>query len=335
MPNPVLVELTRGGLVECRHAGAIAIVRPNGEVVASAGDIDTPIFPRSAVKALQALPLVETGAADALGLTPQDLALACASHSGTPDHVARAGAMVQRAGLSAEALACGVAEPLHLPSARALAIAGKPTTALHHNCSGKHAGMLATCAHCGDATAGYLDPGHAHQRRIAQVLAEFCGEAFDVRRFGIDGCSAPNWAVPLRALAKAFAVYGSGDGLAPQRRAATRRITAACMAHPDMVAGPERFDTVLMGAARARVFTKTGAEGVFCAVVPDAALGIALKIDDGAGRASEAVMAGLVHRLLPDVGDFGRLGPIRNARGTETGAIRLADAALRLLDELN
>lgn len=334
MSNPVLVELTRGGAVECRHTGAIAIVRPNGDVVASAGDIDMPVFPRSAVKAFQALPIVESGAADALAYTAADLALACASHSGTPRHTERAGSMLTRAKLTVADMACGAHAPMADAQARALAQSGGTPSALHNNCSGKHAGMLGTCAHCGDATAGYLDPRHPHQQRIMRVFADFCGDAFDARRYGIDGCSAPNWSISLRATAKAFAMFGTGDGLASQRKAAASRLTAACMAEPDMVAGPERLDTALMTAGRGRVFSKTGAEGVFCAFFPDHGLGLALKIDDGAKRASEAVMVGVAQRLLPGLEAFGCLGPITNWRGIETGAIRLADAARRSLDQI-
>lgn len=335
MSNPVLVELTRGGLVESVHTGALVVCRPNGEVVAAVGDLARPIFPRSAVKSMQAIPLIESGAADHYGFGACEIAIACASHSGTPAHADLAASMLARARLDVAALACGAHEPIHEASAKAMFKAGEKPSALHNNCSGKHSGMVCTCAHCGDPVAGYLDIDHPHQQRIAKVLADFCGDGFDIRRYGIDGCSAPNWAVPLKNLAKAFAQIVSGDGLSQTRRTACERITAACMAHPDMVAGPGRMDTEAMGALGNKVFMKTGAEGVYCGGFPDLGIGFALKIDDGTKRASEAVAAGLIHRALgTSVWSGNALGPMTNWVGTATGETRLADAARRAIETM-
>jgi L-asparaginase II len=332
MSNPVLVELTRGRLVESVHTGAIALARPNGEMVAQAGDVDRPIFPRSAVKALQAIPLIESGAADRFGFGDRELALACASHSGTSEHAELASTMLARAGRSADDLACGAHDPMHDASAKALFKSGQRPTALHNNCSGKHAGMVATCAHCGEPIAGYLDVRHPHQQRIARVFHDFCGDGFDAKRFGIDGCSAPNWAIPLRHLARAFAVFTTGDGLSSDRRRVTQRITQACLREPMMVAGPGRLDTTAMTALAGRVFMKTGAEGVYCGAIPDLALGFAVKIDDGNKRASEAIVEALVGRLLPAAPALGAIGPIRNWVGTEVGQTRVASILMRALD---
>lgn len=334
MANPVLVELTRGALVESAHVGALAVARANGELVASLGDVRRPIYPRSAIKALQCLPLVETGAADRFGFGDREIALACSSHSGTPEHAELAASMLARAGLDGEALGCGAHEPSHEPSARDLFRDGARPSALHNNCSGKHAGMLATCVHCGDAAGGYLDPGHAHQQRIGRVLQAFCGEGFVATRFGTDGCSAPNWAIPLRDLARAFAALVTGEGLAPDRRRAADRITRACMAEPHLVAGPGRLDTIAMQAMGGQVFMKTGAEGVYCGAFPKLGIGFAIKIDDGQKRASEAVAEALIRRVLPAAPAFGRHGPITNWVGTEVGATRLAGDAARLFDRL-
>ena len=334
MPNPILVELTRGGLVESVHTGALVVARPNGEAVVSIGDGARPVFPRSAIKALQAVPLLETGAADAYGFGDAEIALACASHSGTPAHADLARAMLAAAKRGPDDLACGAHAPSHEASARVLAATGQAPSALHNNCSGKHSGMVCTCTHTKDPVTGYLDVRHPHQQRIAKVLHAFCGDGFVAARFGIDGCSAPNWAIPVSDLARAFAVYISGHGLAPARRRVTERIAKACMARPDMVAGPERLDTNAMSALPGKLFMKTGAEGVYCGAFLEHGLGFALKIDDGNKRAAEAIVAGLIHHLYPAVGTFGVLGVIRNWKGVETGETRLAVDLQRKVEQV-
>jgi L-asparaginase II len=326
-----LVELTRGGLVESVHSGAFAVCRANGACVAAAGDINRAIFPRSAIKALQSLPLVESGAADRYGFGDAEIALACASHSGTAGHADLAHAMLSRAGQTPAALACGAHDPKHEASARELARRGERFSPLHNNCSGKHAGMVCTCVHTGDPVEGYLDVKHPHQQRIAKVLHDFCGEDFKADRYGIDGCSAPNWALPVKALATAFATYVSGDGLSPDRRRATERIAKACMARPDMVAGPGRLDTTAMTALAGKVFMKTGAEGVYCGGFPALGLGFAVKIDDGAKRAAEAVTEAIIKTYLPDAPALGATGVTRNWQGIETGMTRVSDTTRREL----
>ncbi len=335
MSNPVLVELTRGDLVESVHTGALAVARPNGELLLSVGDIGKPIFPRSAIKSMQAIPVIETGAADRYSFGGQEIAISCASHSGTPAHADLSASMLARAGLDVTALGCGAHDPIHELSAKEMFKAGKAPSALHNNCSGKHSGMACTCAHCGDPVAGYLDINHPHQQRIAKVLHDFCGDGFDIKRYGIDGCSAPNWAIPLKPLAKAFAQIVTGDGLSATRRATCERITAACMAHSDMVAGPGRMDTEAMTALGGKLFMKTGAEGVYCGGFPSLGIGFALKIDDGNKRASEAVTAGLIHRLLGTSEWPGTaLGPFKNFKGTHVGDTRLAESARKAIEGL-
>jgi L-asparaginase II len=332
--NPILVELTRGDLVESCHTGTFALVRPNGETVAAIGNTAHPVFPRSAVKAFQALPIFETGAADAYGFGDAEIALSCASHSGMPEHAALAQAMLARAGLTVEALACGGHEPMNDSAAKALFKAGVQPSALHNNCSGKHAGMVGACAHCGDPVSGYLAVTHPHQQRIMRVLADFCGTGFEAKRYGIDGCSAPNWAIPVQDLARAFAVFISGHRLSAERRNACARIAKACMARPDMVAGPGRLDTTAMTALPGQVFMKTGAEGVYCGAFPALGLGFALKVDDGNKRASEAIVAGLLAQLYPAGGSLGALDVTRNWMGHETGTTRLSGAMMRVLDQV-
>jgi L-asparaginase II len=334
MTNPVLIELTRGALVESVHTGALAIARPNGETVLSIGDIRRPIFPRSAVKAFQAIPLLETGAADAYGFGNREIALACASHSGTPEHADLAASMLARAGRDASALGCGAHAPMHEDSAFALRQSGKQPTTLNNNCSGKHSAMVATCVHCGDDITGYLRLDHPHQVRIAKTLSEMTGAPITAHNAGIDGCSAPNWAIPLANLAQGFAAFVTGDGLPKSRAAHTRRIATACMAEANLVAGPGRLDTLAMTALKGRVFMKTGAEAVYCGGFPELGLGFALKIDDGNGRASEAAMEALLQHFFGSSAAFGKLGPIRNWHQTETGSIRQGTALARGIDAL-
>jgi L-asparaginase II len=335
MRNPILIELTRAALAESAHAGALAVVRPTGEVVAAVGDIASPIFPRSAIKPLQAIACVESGAADRFGFGTREIALASASHSGTPTHADLALSMLQRAGLTSEALACGVHEPMDPASARALIRSGTAPSALNHNCSGKHAAMLATAVHRGEPTDGYWRPDHPVQVRIAGVLEDLTGCRLgpDVR--GIDGCSVPNWAIPLRGLAQAFACFVTGQGMSAGRAAACRRIAEACWAHPDLVAGPGRLNTVVMARLPGKVLMKSGAEGVTCGALPERGLGFALKIDDGAMRASEAAVMELIARLYPRARDLGPASRLTNWRGVEVGRIRATSALERALEAVS
>lgn len=330
MQVPVLVEATRGGQVESRHGGSFAVVDGAGRLVASVGDIETPIFPRSAVKVIQALPLVESGAADKLGLGEEALALACASHGGEPRHVETGRRMLASAGRDAASLECGAHWPSFAPAARALACDGAEPTALHNNCSGKHAGFICFACASGAEPAGYIQPDHPVQRAVKSALEEVTGFRLRDGGHGIDGCSIPTYAIPLRSLAQGFARIGTGEGLDGSRAAAARRLRRAVAAHPFMVAGSERFDTEVMEALGERAFIKVGAEGVFCAALPELGFGIAVKCDDGAVRAAEVVMANLLRRLLdlepgaePVLDRF--VNPVlRNWNGMEVGQLRPA-----------
>jgi L-asparaginase II len=330
MTNPILVEVLRGTLVESRHRGAVAVADADGAALLAIGDVTTPIFPRSAVKALQALPLVETGAADAFGFGDEELALACASHSGEPGHVAGVTGMLAKAGLDAAALRCGAHWPIAQPVLVELARAGQ-LSALHNNCSGKHAGFLCVACAKGIDHADYWRPQHPVQREVRAVLENLTGAALSDDRCAIDGCSVPTWAIPLQDLAHAFAKFVTGHGLAPERARAAARLRAACTQKPWHVAGTGRFCTEIMQLFGARVFVKTGAEGVYCGALPELGLGIALKCDDGAGRAAQAIMAAIIARFLP-LGDAGRAAlahfmhpTLRNWNGFEVGALRVMD----------
>jgi L-asparaginase II len=325
--NPVLVEVTRGGRVESGHHGAVAVIDADGAVAFAAGDIDLAVFPRSAVKALQALPLLASGAADQLGLTDAELALACASHSGEPAHVATALSMLGKAGWDDKVLECGAHWPSSQAAALALAASGGTASALHNNCSGKHAGFVCLACASGEDPAGYVEPDHPTMRRITAALAETTGTVLNERNRGIDGCSIPTYAIPLRALALAFARFGTGRGLSPGFGAAAVRLRAAVAEHPFMVGGTGRFDTEVMRAFGARVFTKTGAEGVYCASFPDLGLGVAVKCDDGAGRAAEMVTAALIARFVGEgVPEKWARPVLRNWNGIAVGALRVAGA---------
>ena len=297
MANPVVVEATRGHRVESTHRGAGAVVDGDGVVVMTFGDVERAVFPRSAIKALQALPLIESGAADRLGLSDKEIALACASHSGSEDHVATARAMLAKAGRDEGSLECGVHWPLGESETRALARSGRTPTALHNNCSGKHAGFVCLSCAMGVEPKGYVAPDHAVQREVAAAIAAMTGARLSEETRGVDGCGIPTYAVPLIALARGFARFGAGKGLAPARGKAAARIRSAVAAHPSTVAGKGRFDTDVMSLLGAAAFTKGGAEGVFCAALPEAGLGLAVKADDGAGRAGQVMIAALIRRF--------------------------------------
>lgn len=299
MSNPVLVEVTRGALVESRHRGAIAIVDAAGGRRAAIGDVDRPIFPRSAVKLIQSLALVESGAADAFGYGVAELALACASHSSEPRHVALVSAMLEKCGRSPADLECGAQVPFDNDAARALIRSGEAPGPLHNTCSGEHAGFICLACHLGVDPQGYVAPDHAVQREVTAVLETMTGTPLTADVRGIDGCSIPTYAIPLARLAGAFARLVTGEGLSPQRAEAARQLFDACMAEPTLVAGTGRFCTDAMLAFAGRLFVKTGAEGVYCAAIPELGLGIAIKCDDGATRAAEVMMAAAVDALLP------------------------------------
>ncbi|MDQ6628346.1 MAG: asparaginase, partial [Pseudomonadota bacterium] len=276
--NPDLVEATRGGVRESAHRGAIAVLDADGGVVTAIGDIERPIYPRSAVKVLQALPLFESGSAGRLDLDDAELAVACASHNGEPRHVAVVAGMLAKAGLDATALECGTHWPRIDAVARAIAVDGRVPNALHNNCSGKHAGFL--CVACALAkgadlrrfATGYVDAGHPVMQAVTASLQATTG--FDLERAprGVDGCSIPAFAIPLRHLAHAFARLGSGTGLSLGHARAARRLREAVAREPFMVAGSGRFDTRVMERLGARVFCKVGAEGVYCAALPERGL---------------------------------------------------------------
>ena len=327
--DPILIEVTRGSLVESNHRGATAVVDADGRLLLALGDVARPIFPRSAVKALQAIPLIESGAADAFGLGEPELAITCASHSGDAIHLAAVRTLLAKAGLDESQLACGAHWPISERTTRELMRAGRSPEAIHNNCSGKHAGMLAKALHLGLDPSGYERPEHGVQEEIRRIISEICGVELEREEMGIDGCSVPTFAFSLAALARGFARLASGKGLSPARAAAARRLMGACFANPVLVAGEGRLDTIVMRGLAGSVFAKGGAEGIHCAALPELGIGIAVKIDDGAKRAAETAFALLLAKLVAGADQVlaGELqGQIRNWRGLKVGELRASPA---------
>jgi L-asparaginase II len=318
-----VVEVVRNGWVESRHRATVVVTDADGDIVAAFGDVEQAVLPRSAVKAFQALPLVTSGAADAFALDGRSLALACASHSGEPGHVALVEATLEALGLSVDDLGCGPHWPSGAEAARALAATGAEPTAAHNNCSGKHTGFLALARHRGVRVEGYTEPDHPVQQEVRATLDGLCDGVADPP--SVDGCSAPTWPVTLRGLARGFARFGTGQGLSDEQVTAARRLRAAVATHPWFVAGTGRLCTELMTLTGERAFVKVGAEGVYTAALPEPGLGVALKVEDGAFRAAEVALAAVLTRFLPDV-DLERFvrPPVSTWRGAVVGELRPA-----------
>ncbi|QDH17053.1 asparaginase [Swingsia samuiensis] len=290
----LLAEVTRGNRVESRHYGRAVVVDAHGKVVWSCGAVDESVYPRSTVKALLALELVASGAAERLNLSNQALALACASHGGEPQHVEVAQNMLSKVGLGVNALECGAHWPTYEPAARALAAHSQEACAFHNNCSGKHAGLICLACDQGVDIKNYIDPSHEIQRRVTNVLEMMTKTPHGSENRGTDGCSMPTYAVPLTALAHAFARFGTGQSMPEQYAKASEVLREAVAQNPFLVAGSSRYDTIIMNNFKTRAFVKMGAEGVMVASLPELGLGIAIKIDDGANRAAEVAMSSLL-----------------------------------------
>ena len=315
----VFAEVWRGDYLECQHRGTAVIVNETGDIVEAWGDPNQVILPRSSLKPMQALPLVTSGAAEKFGLTPKQLALACASHNGEEQHTAPVQEWLSTLDLNDDALRCGPQWPEHQPSFDQLVKTDRSPCQYHNNCSGKHSGFLTLAKHLG-AGPEYVDADHPVQIAAKTAIEDICEE--DIGGYAIDGCSAPNFAISLIGLARGMA------------KMADHPLTQAMMQYPEMVAGTGRACTEIMQTLHGKAAVKTGAEGVFIAILPEKKLGVALKIEDGATRASECAMAALLVRLgVADAADpmiQKRLSPVqKNRAGLATGSIR---PAKRLLD---
>jgi L-asparaginase II len=329
-PAPLLVEVTRGGMVESVHRGVLSVVDAKGAAVRAMGDVGRPVYARSAIKPLQTIGVIETGAADAFGLGEDEITLCCASHHGEPIHTGRVLPWLARLGLGVDDLECGPQMPYHEATATALIQAGTPPTRAHNNCSGKHSGMLTTAVHTGAPTRGYTRPDHPVQQRLIRIIGEMGGVDLSGTARGVDGCGIPVFGMALKDIALAMARLADPDGLAPDRAAACRRIVAVCAKHPPLISGTGTFNSVVLAETGTRCLLKGGAEGVYAAALPDLGLGLCLKIDDGAGRAAQAaVLAALVSLGVIDGAAEARIrakvpAEVRNWAGTLVGEIRPA-----------
>lgn len=342
-------QLTRGDIVESLHFGALAVVEASGNLIAWYADPDLITFTRSSAKPFQALPFLESGGQSYFGLTLQEVALLCASHSGTDEHVAVLHSIQEKTSVSENDLMCGTHMPYDRQTAEVMRQRGETPTPNRHNCSGKHTGMLAFAHMLGIKTGPealpYLDLNHPVQQRILSTLAEISDLKPENIHIGIDGCSAPNFALPLRNTALAFARLCQPDGLAEKRLEACRLITKAMLTYPDMIGGPDNFDTSLMQAAQGRVICKGGAEGFQAfGIMPGAispgspALGVAFKVSDGdlkghnfpAGDPHGHVRPAVTLEILRQLGvfnaqdseilkDFGPEFPVKNWRKIKVG----------------
>ena len=340
---PVLARVYRGPRVESSHRGSVAVVDERGVLLAGCGDPKAAVYVRSAAKPFQAIPLLEAGGEKTFRLTDDEIALMCASHGGEPRHALAAEKMLRKGGFRLSDLACGAHAPLHEPSARALARRGAAPTALHNNCSGKHAGMLLACRLLDLPSEGYTDPAHGLQRRIRTVLARYAGIAEAEITVAVDGCSLPVFRLPLSALACAYArlVGGRVPGETPAAASARARLVRAMWKSPFMVAGTSRFTTDFLAAGAGRWIGKEGAEGLYAAgLAPSSgarqAVGVAFKIEDGSARPRDAVTLDVLSKFgrLPDATRRALAAyaePIvHNAAGADVGRIE-ADAPLTRL----
>lgn len=332
-----VVELTRGETPESLHDGVIAVVDSSGTLIASYGDPGRVAFLRSSAKPFQALPLIEAGGHTRFNLTQKEIAVICASHSGTDEHVETIAGIQKKIGVDESHLMCGTHPPIHTETARRLIRQDEDPTPLRHNCSGKHSGMLAYARLLDAPLDSYLEQDHPVQQRILQEFAEMCGLAAADVALGTDGCSAPNFAVSMRHAAWGWARLVDPRRLSPERADACRTITTAMAAHPNMVAGPDRFDTVIMQLAGGRIVAKAGAEGYQgIGVAPGVlgpgspGLGIAIKVADGDRRGSVRPLVvvetlrqlGVLDEdLSGSLAEFGPRLEIRNWRRLVVGAM--------------
>lgn len=331
MSNPVLVNTLRGDVVENRHRGAVAVCDARGRLVHAWGDVEALVYPRSSIKALQALPLLESGAADHFALSNAELALACSSHNAESMHTDAVAALLRRIGLDESDLECGAHLPLHEPTAHRMLGEHRQPGRIHNNCSGKHGGMLTTAQFFGEATAGYIERDHPVQQRWFDALGEMGCVDMRALPWNRDGCGIPVIAIPLASIAAAFARFAAPDDLASTRIDAIERITQAIGEQPMMVAGGGRLCSEIMQLTGRRLLVKSGADGVYTATMPETGLGLALKIDDGNGEASQVALLAALRRLkalhddeIEALAERCRM-PIYNTRGVLTGYREPAD----------
>ena len=330
MQAEILAHVIRGETVESIHRGHIYVVDGEGNTVASVGDPSTVTYFRSAAKPFQALPVITSGAADAFGFTEEEIAMSIASHSGEKMHTTLVAKMLDRIGMTESDLHCGAHAPFYAAEAERMLREGETPTQLHNNCSGKHAAMLALAKHIDADTATYELAENRIQKRILRCVSDFTGIAESDIAQGIDGCAAPNFAIPVTAMAKSFANIVFPLNFHPAVQEASSRITHAMMRHPELIGGSDRLDTMLMKAAPGKIISKVGADGVWlCGVLPSdkypRGLGIALKVEDGDDHRGRPVIAVEILKQLDIIVETAlpELSPmlIKNRRGDHVGRV--------------
>lgn len=328
--NPILAEVWRGQQIESRHRGSVIVLDAAGNTLFAAGDTDALVFPRSAIKPIQAIPLLESGAADAYQLEEQHIAFACASHNGEVLHTDLVSEVLQRIGLNNDDLICGVEFPMLQAAAHELVRQQQTPGRQHHNCSGKHSAMLTLCQHMGWPVTDYHAFDHPAQQAWRKVLAVLCEVDAEHLPWDADGCGIPALALPLRNIALGFSKFANPQQQTPQRAQAIQRITQSIAAHPMNIAGTDRACTAVISASNGEVIVKTGAEGVFAGFIPARGIGFALKVDDGASRAAETALGRILAKLEEPVAQaqptqafFRR--ELKNSRGKIVGRVVAAD----------
>lgn len=334
--NPVLVEMYRGNAVENIHRGSLCAVDPLGRLIAEAGDIDAQIFPRSAIKSIQALALFESGAAEKFDLNDEELALACSSHHGEDIHTSKVIRFLEKLGLSAADLECGPQMPSNRAARSALLKSGSNASALHNNCSGKHAGMLAVALALNAPTKNYVDISHPVQQLVRKVGEDVLGCDFSLARCGTDGCSIPTWQAPLKNFAMAFSRIAAGSLSSDTLNHGAERLVTAVMNNPYLIAGQDVFDTKAMEIFQGALMIKVGAAGVFCGMLPERKIGFALKCDDGDMKAAEVMVAALLLQIgQPNAAQSAFLRAranvqMTNAAGNDVGVLKPAGSLVLL-----
>ncbi len=330
MPSEALAHVYRGETVESIHRGHIFVIDGDGNTVASVGDPSTVTYFRSAAKPFQAIPLITSGAADKFRFTEDEIAMTIASHSGEKMHVERVAAMLSKVGLAEADPRCGSHAPFYSKEAERMLREGETPTQLHNNCSGKHTGMLALAKHISADIASYESFENRVQKRLLRCVSDFTGVPESNIAIGFDGCAAPNFALPVAAMAKSFANLVFPRSFHSSIRSAAERVTRAMMTYPELIGGTERLDTMIMKAASGRVVSKVGADGVWlCGVLPSqqypVGLGIALKVEDGDDQRGRPVIAVEILRRLGVLAetDLRELSPmpVKNRRGDVVGAV--------------
>ena len=321
---PLNVDVWRGANIESRHSVSAVVVNSSGQIQHAWGETSQKIYPRSSIKALQALPIILSGAVDRFAISEIELALASASHNGEPEQVEVIQRWLQRLGLSVNDLECGAHLPGYPKAAAHLIQSGNQFTALHNNCSGKHTGMLATALALQKGTQGYSKASHPVQTMIKKLIEDFCSEQIPETDIAIDGCSIPTYYLPMKSLATGMARLGDPENLIATYRQAAAKVYASIVANPYFVAGTDRYCTLIMTALNGRALVKTGAEGVMFATIPELKLGVVVKVHDGAVRAAEIAMSFILNELgLLDQQSAGKFCeiPVRNWNQILTGRI--------------